>query len=269
MSRGATRRQRRNRKAAKEGSERVAGAPRSKGSRDLLAFVQRGPVPSPLPLAIAVTGAVLGNGYLLWRTLHGSLTPSGIVLLVLVEGILLTLLATAQPNAVPPGHRTQLAHPHPPPGRRVIAWTAFVVGVGGAYLMWALVLEDFEALLGLLTGWQPWVEEGLDIALAITLGFAVSAWVADGRQYRQHGPPLVSSVDLEATCRRATFIYGAMVIPIPMFAALGLSYWLARWQLFPHPTPWPVVGGLLMVAAFFGSFFLAASTAAGSLRKGR
>lgn len=238
------------------------GAVARRGRSELKAFIERFPDPGRLAIGLQLAGLLLGNGYLLWRIWRGDLPLSGLVLLVLVEGVALSLLAAAQQARIPADHRLRTGYEHYGLPDKVVTWTAFVFAIGGAYLLWAFVLGETQTLLGFLTGIAPWRESGLDIAIALTLAFAASGIAADRAHYQRRGAPFVSSVDIEATTRRLTFAYGAMVIAVPLIAILALAVrGIAEVVGGREDKRWAVAGMLAFVAVFYGSFHALAATA--------
>ena len=243
-----------------------ANRPRKRARTELNAYIERFPDPGPASLAFSMACVALGNLYLLWLVWIGRLSLAGLVLLVLVEGVLLSLVEAAQRWRLPPEHRWSLEHERVGLPQKVISWIAFVFGIGGAYLLWAFLLKQTDALLAFATSVQPWRDAGIDLAVAITMAFAVAAWLADQRHYRQHGPPFVSSVATSAMTRRITFMYGAMLIPLPLFGGLALALQaikrLAGDRNDKHTN---LLGGLAVIGAFFGLFFaLAAAVKSGA-----
>lgn len=229
---------------------------------ELAAFIERFPDPGPLAIALQLAGLLLGNGYLLWRIWRGELPLTGLVLLVLVEGVALSLLAAAQQARIPAGHRLRTGYEHYGLPDKVVTWTAFVFAIGGAYLLWAFLLGETGTLLGFLTSLAPWRESGLDIAIALTLGFAAANVAADRAHYQRRGAPFISSVEIEATTRRVTFAYGAMVIAVPLIAILALSVrGIAEVVGGREDKRWAVAGMAAFLAVFYGSFHALAAAA--------
>lgn len=239
--------------AAQKPLRRIAG--------ELGAYLHRFPNPGGASLAFSVASVVLGNGYALWLVLQGRLGVAGIVLLVLVEGVLLSLIETAQREFVPPDHRMAYDQKPGTLPEKVMVWTAFVFAMAGAYGLWIHINGDTATLIAHLTTLEAWQQSGLHVAVGITLLFAVAGLVADHRHYRRAGPPLVSSVSIEAMSRRMTFIYGAMVFVIPLFGLLGLTIWGLVRLLRNRGGSWKLAGGVIVLAAgtaiFFGLMHLA------------
>jgi hypothetical protein len=214
-------------------------------------------------LAYSVACVVLGNAYLLWLVAQGRLGVSGLILLILIEGVLLSLIETAQREFVPPAHR--LAYDQQPGtlSEKVLVWTAFVIAMAGAYGLWIHINGDTHSLLALLTTLEAWQDSGLHVAIGITLLFAVAGLFADHRHYRRAGPPLVSSVAMEAMARRMIFIYGAMVFVIPLVGLLGLAIWGIVKILRHRSDRWNLPGGLAILTTlgliFFGLTHLSAT----------
>jgi len=230
--------------------------PRKGRRAELDAYIARFPRPSPAALVLSLASVVIGNGYLLWRVWQGELRMSGIVLLVLAEAVILSIVAAAQRSFVPAAHRMKSDGAHYGLPAKVISWIGFIIGIGGAYAMWAYLLKEWEAVVGYFSSWQPWRESGLHIALAVTLLFAVFGLVADHVHYRRAGPPLVSSVQLESTARRITFAYGAIVIAVPMFGTLAFALWAIPRLIGKRDTKaWNFIGGMAVIAVFFATFF--------------
>lgn len=235
-----------------------AGTPRRKGGRsDILAYIDRYPDLGPAAIAVTLASVLLGNAWLWWLSWRGALTPSGIVLLIFVEAVLLSLISSAQRASVPLKHRMKKERVKA--SKMLISWIAAVVGIGGAYVMWAVVLGETDTAIRLLTSPDAWMQYGLHIALGITLLFTVIGLLADHRHYLRAGPPLVSSVDMEATARRVTLIYGALVFAIPMIGLLALAFWvLMRLTSKLEGNLHAAVFGLGLLGAFIGAFFLPA-----------
>lgn len=235
-----------------------ASTPRRKGGRsDILAYIDRFPNPGPVAVAVTLASVLLGNAWLWWLSWSGVLSLSGIVLLILVEALLLSLISSAQRASVPPKHRMKKERVKA--SKMLISWIAAVVGIGGAYVMWALILGETDTAIRLLTSPEAWMQNGLHIALGITLLFTVTGLFADHHHYLRAGPPLVSSVDMEDTARRVTLIYGAVVIAIPMIGLLALAFWgLRRLTSKLEGNLHAAVFGLGLLGAFIGSFFLLA-----------
>jgi hypothetical protein len=243
------------RAAAGEEPLDVARKRRRDPRAELDAFIARFPQPSPVALALSLAAVVLGNAYLLWRVWRGELGMSGIVVLVLAEGVLLSLLAFAQHRFVPPAQRLARECDHFGLPQRAIGWIAFVIGVGGAYAVWAAFLGETAQLRAFASSLHPWRAAGLHIALGATAFFALAGLVADHRHYRRAGPPFVSSVDLEATARRITFGYGALVLAIPLVGSVMLAlHGIPRLLRGRDSKAWQLVGGLSVIAVFFGAF---------------
>lgn len=222
---------------------------------ELGAYLHRFPNPGGASLAFSVASVVLGNGYALWLVLQGRLGVAGIVLLVLVEGVLLSLIETAQREFVPPDHRMAYDQKPGTLPERVMVWTAFVFAMAGAYGLWIHINGDTATLIAHLTTLEAWQQSGLQVPIGITLLFAVAGLVADHRHYRRAGPPLVSSVSMEAMSRRMTFVYGAMVFVIPLFGLFALAF-VGIMSVFRRLSErWNLVGGLCLFAAFGLIFF--------------
>ncbi len=227
---------------------------RTRIAGDLGAYLHRFPKPGGASLAFSLASIVLGNGYLLWLISQERLGVSALILMILLEGVLLSLIETAQREFVPPEHR--LAYDQKPGTlpQKVLVWTAFVVAMAGAYGLWIHINGDTPSLLAHLTTLEAWQQSGLHVAIGITLLFALVGLVADHRHYRRAGPPLVSSVAMEAMSRRLTFVYGAMVFVIPLVGLLGLTIW-GIVRVFRHRSErWNLLGGLTVIAACFGIF---------------
>lgn len=112
-----------------------------------------------------------------------------------------------------------------------------------------------------------WRSSGLDLALGMTLVFAITGLFADQEHYRRGGPPLVSSVSLEAMSRRITFADGAVVIAIPLFGLLALTTWLIFKAVGKrNGDHWNLVGGIAVIAAFFAVFAALAPVASSGPR---
>lgn len=168
--------------AATEVSEAGRADTKRRGKRvhsEIAVYIDRFPRPAPGMLALTLAGVLIGNGYLLWLVWHGRTPLTGLVLLVLVEGVLLSLLGAAQRSSVPAGHRMKTGYEHYGLPDKAISWAGFVVGVGGAYVLWAVVLEDTDVLLAFPTSLDPWFAAGLHIAFGITLLSGVAGLVAD------------------------------------------------------------------------------------------
>lgn len=248
-------RRRQRRTAALKPAATTAGrSMRPRIAGDLGAYLHRFPKPGSAALAFSLASIVLGNGYLLWQISQGHLGVSGLILVILIEGVLLSLIEAAQREFVPPEHR--LAYDQKPETlpQKVLVWTAFVVAMASAYGLWIHINGDTPSLLAHLTTLDTWHQSGLHVAIGITLLFAVAGLVADHRHYRRAGPPLVSSVAMEAMARRLTFVYGAMVFVIPLVGLLGLTIW-GIVRVFRHRSErWNLLGGLAVIAACFGIF---------------
>jgi hypothetical protein len=233
------------------------------GRAEFDAFVARFPRPSRSALVISLGNVVCGNTYLLWCVSKGELRFIGIVLLVLIEGFLLSLIVLAQRAGVPPERRMERAYEHVTLPTKAISWIAFMVAMGGAYLFWAFQLEETTILLGFLTSLDPWRAFGMDVALGVTLLFALFGFLADQTHYRRVGPPLVSSVEIDANARRIVFAYGAIVIAIPLIGTLVAAIWVIKRLIGSRDTQlWNFVGGISVLAVFFITAHAVAGAAA-------
>lgn len=223
---------------------------RTRIAGDLGAYLHRFPKPGGASLAFSLASIVLGNGYLLWLISQERLGVSALILMILIEGVLLSLIETAQREFVPPDHR--LAYDQKPGTlpQKVLVWTAFVVAMVGAYGLWIHINGDTPSLLAHLTTLEAWQQSGLHVAIGITLLFAVAGLVADHRHYRRAGPPLVSSVSMEAMSRRLTFVYGALGFALPLFGLVALAFWGIVSVFRRLSERWNLVGGLSLFAAF-------------------
>jgi len=241
-------------------------APRRRAGSELAAYIERFPDPGAASLAFSVACIALGNAYLFWLVWIQRLSLAGLVLLVLVEGVLLSLMEAVQRWRLPPEHRWSLEHERVGQPGSLVAWIAFVVGIGGAYLLWAMILKQTDALVAFATGLQAWRDAGIDVAAGITLAFAVIAFVADQRHYRTHGPPYVSSLATSAMTRRITFTYGALVIALPLFGSFALVLQaIKRIAGDRDDRRTNALGGLVVIGTFFGLFFgLAAAVKSGA-----
>jgi hypothetical protein len=232
---------------------------RRRTGAELRALIARFPLPGPTALAINLACIVFANGYLLWRVWHGDLSLTGLILLIVAEGLLLTMLEAAQRATVPAEHRMRYEVESISLPGRIVSWTGAVIGIGGAYLLWIVLMQETELLLAFATRLAPWRSSGLDIALGITVLFALAGLLADRSHYRRRGPPLVSTVSLEAMSRRITFVYGALVFAIPLVALLALAIGLIKRAVGERDgTTANFLGGLAVIAAFISIFFLLA-----------
>lgn len=255
MHQNSRERRRQRRAGLKPAASKTVQSVRTRIAGDLGAYLHRFPKPGGAALAYSVACIALGNAYLLWLVAQGRLGVSGLILLILIEGVLLSLIETAQREFVPPEHR--LAYDQQPGtlSEKVLVWTAFVIAMAGAYGLWIHINGDTHSLLAHLTTLEAWQDSGLHVAIGITLLFAVAGLFADHRHYRRAGPPLVSSVSMEATARRMIFIYGAMVFVIPLFGLIGLTIWGMVRLLRPRSGRWNLVGGAAVLAACVAIFF--------------
>jgi hypothetical protein len=235
-------------------NEVTPGAAARRPSRlELDAFIKRFPQPSRAALGFTLAGVLIGNGYLLWQIVQGVLPLSGLVLLVLAEAVLLSLLTGAHRQFVPAEQRMADSHMHYGLPDTITTWAAALIGVGGFYAVWALVLNETEVLRLYLSSVAPWKNSGLHVALGITLLFAMGGMVADQLHFRRAGPPFVSSVQLEAATRRTTLLYGVIVVAIPtiggtLLAIRGASRLIGkRDSESAH-----LLGGLIVIGTFFG-----------------
>ena len=240
-----------------------ADRPTATSRRDeLAAFIARFPQPGRLALAFHLACVVIGNAYLLWLVWQDRLSLTGVVLLVLVEGLLLTMLEVLQRVRLPPAHRLAADYAHYGMPQKFLSGLGLVFGIGGAYALWVVVLDETSVLASFFSSLDAWRAAGLPLALGITMCFAIVGLVADHYHYRRAGPPLVSSVAMEATARRMTFIYGAIVIALPMIALVALITWAVRRYGKRRDDPlWNFIGGIAVLAAFFSGFAILASTA--------
>jgi hypothetical protein len=160
-------------------------------SSDLRALVRRFPVAERIALGINLASIIFGNAYALWLVWHGALHLSGLILLVLAEGVLLSMLEPWQRARVPVGDRMRHEVGNLSLPQTIVTWTAFMVGVGGAYVLWIYLENDLDALIAFCTTWSAWRSSGLDVAVAMTLLFALAGMSADRRHHRQCRPPMV------------------------------------------------------------------------------
>ena len=232
----------------------------SNRTTELKALIDRFPVPGRGALTFTLACIVLGNGYVLWQIWQGDLSLSGLILLVLSEGILLSVLEAMQRARIPQSHRMRYEIENLSLPQKAISWIAFVFSIGGAYALWIWLLKETDVFITLVTTWQAWRDSGLDVALGITLAFAVAGMFADHRHYQRAGPPLVSTVSMEAMTRRITFGYGAIVIAIPLFGLFALATLGIRRAFRDLGEQWNFIGGVTVLAAYFGIFFLLAHT---------
>lgn len=262
MHQNSRERRRQRRAALKPAASTTVKSVQTRIAGDLGAYLHRFPKPGGAALAFSLASIVLGNGYLLWLVSQGHLGVSGLILLILIEGVLLSLIETAQREFVPPAHRMAYDQKPGTLPEKVLVWTAFVIAMAGAYGLWIHLNGDTHNLLAHLTTLEAWQDSGLHVAIGITLLFAVAGLFADHRHYRRAGPPLVSSVAMEAMSRRMIFIYGAMVFVIPLFGLLGLAIWGIVKILRHRSDRWNLPGGLAILAAlgliFFGLTHLSA-----------
>ncbi|MBK9658163.1 MAG: hypothetical protein IPO66_23285 [Rhodanobacteraceae bacterium] len=231
-------------------------------SAELRALLRRFPKPGKISLAVNLACILLGNVYLMWLIWHGQLSLTGLVLLVLTEGVLLSILEVWQRSRVPAAHRMKYEFENITLPQALGSLIGFVVGVGGAYFMWIYLMHEVDVLVAFCTTLGAWRSSGLDLALGMTLLFAISGLFADQEHYRRSGPPLVSSVSLEAMSRRITFAYGAVVIAIPVFGLFALATWLIVKAVGKREGDhWNLVGGIAVIAAFFAIFAVVAPVA--------
>jgi|CXWL01.1.fsa_nt_gi hypothetical protein len=227
---------------------------------ELKAFVRRFPVPSSIALGINLACIVFGNAYLLWLVWGGQLSLTGLILLVFTEGVLLSTLEALQRRSVPAAHRLQSEVVQTLP-QQAIGWIGYAVGIGGAYFMWIFLTKETAVLDAYCTSFDAWRDSGLDIAIGMTLLFATAGLFADQAHYRRSGPPLVSSVSLEALTRRITFTYGAFVFAIPLFGLTALAIWAIKRAVGKRDGDgWNFLGGVAVITAFFSIFFAMAKT---------
>jgi hypothetical protein len=233
---------------------------------ELDAYVQRFPVPSRVALGFNLLATLLGNLYLLWLMWHGELSLTRTILLIFAECILLSVLEAMQRSFVPESHRMKYAVETSTVPQKLVSWIGCIVGVGGAYLFWIYKTNEVDTLIAFCTSYKVWRESGLDVALGITLGFAVTGLWADYKHYRVVGPPLMSSVSLEAMARRIVFIYGALVFAIPFVFTLGIAiFGILRIVGERKDKRWHMIGGIAIVGAFFAiSAALASAIDSGS-----
>jgi hypothetical protein len=236
--------------------------PSARRRTDLEGFIARFPRPGNAALAFSLASVVLGNAWLFRQVWTGDLKLTGIVLLLVAEGVLLTLMSALQQLRLPREHRLATGYEQLKLPDKAISWIGFAIGVGGAYVVWAFVLEETDTAMLFLTSLAAWRDAGLHIALAITAVLALAGGFADAAHYRRSGPPFVSSIDMESTARRVTFAYGAIVIAVPMFGWIAILVWTLR----RLPDRWTLPAGVVLLAAFFGGFFALAHTVASGPR---
>ena len=231
-----------------------AAAKRS--DRAMQAFAARFAGVGRTAMGLHIAGVVLGNAWLFWLFSQQRLTVAALVLLLAAETAALTLLAELQRARVPPAHRTAREGARSL-GELLGTGVAALIALGGAYGLWIWLAKDVATLRALLESTAAWHDTGLDLALGLSLAFALLAAIADHVHYRRHGPPLVSTLDLEATSRRIVLLYGAIPMALPMVAAVAGMSQLWRWVL----ARWPfehgkLLAGMTTVGTWFAMFWV-------------
>lgn len=232
-------------------------------ARDRHAFLARFPRPSTASSVITLVSIVLGNAYLYHQLIQGALPVTGLFLLVLVETVLLGLMAWLQLARIPPGDRPEPAHRFDHAGQAIGMWTVAIVAFGGAYVMWISMVGEIPILLGYLHGLQPWVDSGIPVALAITVGMGVAAALSDERHYRRSRGAYVSSLAIESSGRRVLMGLGVMQVALPLVALcyglVAAARWVARqpWVQALGELRFAWLGGAALLV-LFGTFTLLA-----------